>query len=75
MPYQPAVQVVFAASSASRTRLPWQAADYESTRELMHRTGHSTMRAALIYQYATDERAREVAEPAEPGGGGRVQEG
>ena len=24
--------------------------------------GHSTMRAALIYQHATDERAREIAE-------------
>jgi len=23
--------------------------------------GHSTMRAALIYQHATDERAREIA--------------
>jgi integrase len=32
-----------------------------STRELMHRMGHSTMRAALIYQHATDERAREIA--------------
>jgi hypothetical protein len=59
MPYQPAVQVAFAASSANRTRLPWRAADYESTRELMHRTGDSTMRAALIYQHATDERAHD----------------
>jgi hypothetical protein len=33
-----------------------------ATRELMHRMGHSTMRAALIYQRATDERAREIAE-------------
>lgn len=32
-----------------------------STRELMDRMGHSTMRAALIYQHATDERARELA--------------
>ena len=32
-----------------------------STRELMHRMGHSTVRAALIYQHATDERAREIA--------------
>jgi len=32
-----------------------------STRELMHRMGHSTMRAALVYQHATDERAREIA--------------
>jgi integrase len=32
-----------------------------STRELMHRMGHGTMRAALIYQHNTDERAREIA--------------
>jgi integrase len=32
-----------------------------STRELMHRMSHGTMRAALIYQHATDERAREIA--------------
>lgn len=33
-----------------------------STRELMHRMGHSTMRAALVYQHATDDRAREIAD-------------
>lgn len=32
-----------------------------STRELMHRMGHSTMAAALLYQHATDQRAREIA--------------
>lgn len=32
-----------------------------STRELMHRMGHSTMAAALIYQHATDERAHQIA--------------
>jgi integrase len=32
-----------------------------STRELMHRMGHSTMAAALMYQHATDRRAREIA--------------
>jgi len=32
-----------------------------STRELMHRMGHATMRAALIYQHATSERDRETA--------------
>jgi integrase len=32
-----------------------------STKELMHRMGHGTMRAALIYQHNTDERAREIA--------------
>ena len=32
-----------------------------STRELMHRMGHSTMAAALHYQHATDQRAREIA--------------
>jgi integrase len=33
-----------------------------STKELMQRMGQSTMRAALIYQHATDERAREIAD-------------
>ena len=33
-----------------------------STRELMHRMGHSTMAAALHYQHATDERARQIAD-------------
>lgn len=33
-----------------------------STRELMHRMGHSTMRAALIYQDATEARARALAD-------------
>lgn len=33
-----------------------------STRELMHRMGHSTMRAALIYQHATESRARDLAD-------------
>jgi len=33
-----------------------------STRELMHRMGHSSMRAALIYQHATEERSRELAD-------------
>jgi hypothetical protein len=28
---------------------------------LMHRMGHSSMRAALIYQHATSERDREIA--------------
>ncbi|MEQ4723252.1 tyrosine-type recombinase/integrase [Nonomuraea sp. B19D2] len=32
-----------------------------STRELMTRMGHSSTRAALIYQHSTDERKREVA--------------
>ena len=32
-----------------------------STRELMHRMGHGSMRAALIYQHATSERDREIA--------------
>jgi hypothetical protein len=27
----------------------------------MHRMGHSSMRAALIYQHATSERDREIA--------------
>jgi len=33
-----------------------------STRELMHRVGHASMRAALIYQHATSERDREIAD-------------
>jgi integrase len=33
-----------------------------STRELMHRMGHASMRAALIYQHATSERDREIAD-------------
>lgn len=32
-----------------------------STRELMQRMGHSTVRAAMIYQHATDARSRELA--------------
>ena len=33
-----------------------------STRELMHRMGHGSMRAALIYQHATTERDRAIAQ-------------
>lgn len=33
-----------------------------STKELMRRMGHSSSRAALIYQYATDKRDRVLAE-------------
>lgn len=33
-----------------------------STRELMQRMGHSTVRAALIYQHATDARSRLLAD-------------
>ena len=33
-----------------------------STRELMQRMGHSTMRAALIYQHATEARSTELAD-------------
>jgi integrase len=32
-----------------------------STRKLMHRMGHASMRAALIYQHATSDRDREIA--------------
>jgi integrase len=38
------------------------AASGASTRELMYRMGHGTMRAALIYQHATGERDREIAD-------------
>jgi integrase len=33
-----------------------------STRELMHRMGHGSMRAALIYQHSTSERDRLIAD-------------
>jgi integrase len=33
-----------------------------TTRELMHRMGHSSMRAALIYQHATEDRDLAIAE-------------
>lgn len=38
------------------------AAPYASTRELMARMGHSSTRAAIIYQHATAERDRVIAE-------------
>jgi integrase len=38
------------------------AASGASTRELMHRMGHASMRAALIYQHATSQRDREIAD-------------
>ncbi|GIF15272.1 hypothetical protein Ate01nite_53040 [Actinoplanes teichomyceticus] len=38
------------------------AASGASTRELIHRMGHASMRTALIYQHATSERDREIAE-------------
>jgi integrase len=37
------------------------AASGASTRELMHRMGHGSMRAALIYQHATSDRDLEIA--------------
>lgn len=37
------------------------AASGASTRELMHRMGHASMRAALIYQHATAEREARIA--------------
>ena len=42
-----------------------------STRELMHRMGHASMRAALIYQHATSERDREIAAAIDARIGGR----
>lgn len=33
-----------------------------TTRELMHRMGHGSMRAALIYQHATTERDQQIAD-------------
>jgi integrase len=43
------------------TRNTLAASSGASTRELMHRMGHASMRAALIYQHATSERDREIA--------------
>jgi len=37
------------------------AASGATTRELMHRMGHGSMRAALIYQHATTARDRSIA--------------
>jgi len=37
------------------------AATGASTRDLMHRMGHASMRAALLYQHANSERDREIA--------------
>ncbi|MDI5938247.1 tyrosine-type recombinase/integrase, partial [Micromonospora sp. DH15] len=37
------------------------AATGASTRDLMHRMGHASMRAALVYQHANSERDREIA--------------
>jgi integrase len=37
------------------------AASGASTRELMHRMGYASMRAALIYQHVTSEHDREIA--------------
>jgi len=33
-----------------------------TTKEIMDRLGHSTMRVSLIYQYSTQERQRELAD-------------
>ena len=38
------------------------AASGVSTRELMYRMGHGSMRAVLIYQHATSQRNREIAD-------------
>ncbi|HEX8345118.1 MAG TPA: hypothetical protein VF657_10290 [Actinoplanes sp.] len=40
-------------------------------RESMHRMGHSTMRAALIYQHATSERDQEIASAMDGGIAGK----
>ncbi|NYH42890.1 integrase [Micromonospora jinlongensis] len=50
-----------------RTDNTLAAASGASTRELMHRQGHATMRAALIYQHATGERDREIAQAMDRG--------
>jgi integrase len=40
----------------------WAAATGASTKELMSRMGHSSARAALIYQHATEDRDRVIAD-------------
>jgi len=40
---------------------PWRAATGASLRELMERMGHSSTRAAMIYQHATRERDQAIA--------------
>jgi integrase len=40
----------------------WAAATGASTKELMSRMGHSSARAALIYQHATEDRDRVIAQ-------------
>ena len=42
--------------------LTWAAQDGATTAELMQLAGHSSARAAMIYQHATDERKRALAE-------------
>jgi integrase len=44
------------------TGATYAAATGASTRELMKRLGHSTPRAALIYQHASEERDRKIAD-------------
>jgi integrase len=44
------------------------AASGASTRELMNRMGHASMRAAVIYQHATSDQDREIAESAKLNG-------
>jgi integrase len=44
------------------TGLTWASASGASVAELMHRGGHSSPRAALRYQHATEDRDRAIAE-------------
>ncbi|MEV7013662.1 tyrosine-type recombinase/integrase [Streptosporangium sp. NPDC051022] len=46
-----------------------------SIRELMERIGHSSTRAAMIYQHSTDERQREVARKLDGLARGALKEG
>ncbi len=41
---------------------PWRSATGASTKELMARMGHASPQAALIYQHATEDRDRAIAE-------------
>ena len=63
--FREAADSASAPDSSSTTCATWPgtlaAATGASTRELMARLGHSTPRASLIYQHATEQRDRQIA--------------
>lgn len=52
----------FVRSSCRRRFTPAGRMRISRTRELMQRMGHSTVRAAMIYQHATEARSRQLAD-------------